>query len=177
MSDIITNLEDLGPEELKAVSNLINKLAKRKKQSESTEEVVDSTPLGDTVREQKPKGPPKRHSQGRTEPRNPQNKKTRVKRKGGRGRGGAGRTESVVLSNENKFERMRERNDFKKDTEIDKKLWSGREPTQRPDEFQFVEVQCKECGRWYDINPDLVYVDQDSREINFTCDDCVPRGN
>lgn len=174
MSDLITNLEDLGPEELKAVSNLINKLAKRKR----SEEPLDNLGEVEETVERKPKQKQKPTVQGRSSPRNPQNQKkdTRVRRRGG-SRGGAGRTESVVLSNENKFEKMRERNNFKADAEIDKKLWGDRKPTERPDEFEFVEVQCKECGKWYDINPNLVYIDQDSREVNFTCDNCVPRGN
>lgn len=174
MSDIIKNLESLTPEELQKVGNLIEKFAKRK--SDNNE--VDSTETEDIIEKPRQKSKPKRTVQGRSSPRNPANqrKDTRVRRRGP-SRGGAGRTESVVLSNENKFERMRERNNYKADAEIDKKLWGNRQPTERPDEFEFVEAQCKECGKWYDINPSLVYVDQDSREINFTCDNCVPRGN
>lgn len=170
MSDLIKNLESLTPEELQKVGNLINKFAKRKENSVDNEITTDE--IEETSRQK-----PKKRVQGRSSPRNTQNQTQRVRRKGGRGRGGAGRTESVTLSNENKFERMRERNNFKADAEIDKKLWGNRQPTERPDEFEFVEVQCKECGKWYDINPNLIYLDQDSREVNFTCDNCVPRGN
>ena len=170
MSDLITNLENLTPEELKRVANLIEKFTKRK--------TVDNQQTEDIIKEEpKAKQKSTKVTQGRSAPRNPVNKKNNnVRRKGSRG-GGAGRTESVVLSNENKFEKMRDRNSFKDDAKIDKKLWGDRQPTERPEEFEFVEVQCKECGKWYDINPTLIYVDQDTREVNFTCDNCVPRGN
>jgi len=173
MSDLITNLEDLGPEELKAVSNLINKLAKRKRKEESP--VVDAEEPQEDI---KPR-PVSQKSRGRSSPKNQANQRrnnNKVRRPGG-SRGAAARTEPVRLSNENKFLSMRERNSNKQDSEIDKKLWKGRRPTERPDEFHFAEVQCKECLLWYDVNPELVLIDPDTKTYNFTCDNCVPRGN
>lgn len=122
---------------------------------------------------------PRRTGRGRTAPRNARNQRRNdgVRRKGGRGRGGVmAHTESVQLSNENKFQNMRERNAEKGDTEIDKKLWSGRMPTERPEEYEDIEVQCKECLLWFDVNPGLVLIDQDSREPNYVCNNCSPRG-
>jgi hypothetical protein len=87
------------------------------------------------------------------------------------------RTESVQLSGENRFMKMRERNAEKKDTKIDKALWTDREPSERPDEFQFAEVQCKVCGMFFDVNPGLVVVDADTGGANFTCNNCSPRGH
>lgn len=123
---------------------------------------------------------PRRVGRGRTEPRNPSNQRRRQSvRKKGNSRGGGGvmaRTEGVQLSNENKFNRMSERNAEKSDTSIDRKLWSGRMPTQRPEEYEDVEVQCRECQLWFDVNPALVLIDHDTRQPNFVCNNCSPRG-
>ncbi|RLI51659.1 hypothetical protein DRO61_01855 [Candidatus Bathyarchaeota archaeon] len=183
MSDIITNLEDLNPEDLKAVGNLINKLAKRNKQ-QNPEQTVDKQESSGydnpepTAQQSAGRSQPRNTKSGRSSPRASANKRPEPVRRGrGVSRGGQGRTESVSLANENKFERMRERNDFKKDSAIDRKLWGDRNPTERPEEFEFAEAQCKVCRNWFDINPNLVLLDPETKEYNFTCDNCVPRGN
>ena len=125
---------------------------------------------------------PSRRSRGRgrTEPRKPKGQqRNNVRRGNNRDRGGGGvmaRTESVRLSNQNKFLNMRERNAEKGDTQIDKKLWENRTPTERPEEYEDIEVQCRECGLWFDINPGLVLIDADTRQPNFVCNNCAPRG-
>lgn len=125
---------------------------------------------------------------GRTQPRNPEKQgAVRGGRRGqtitpGRGQGRTlARTEPVQLSGENKFDTMKEnkrskkliRDSEKSDTLIDKALWTDREASDRPDEFQFAEVQCVgPCGLWFDVNPGLILIDQDSGLPNFTCNNC-----
>ena len=160
--DLITSLENLTEDELRAVSKLINKFAKRKEKPRPEKKQKDR--------------PPKTQQRGRKEPRSARNKRktqSSVKRHGRRKKGVQARTEPVQIDNENKFLMMRERNSEKKDTSIDKKLWQNREPTVRPEKFEYAEVQCKKCGLWFDVHPGLIYVDPDTKEPTFTCDDCV----
>lgn len=131
---------------------------------------------------------------GRSVPRNPQNQEAQDGTRRGRhgkkgtvrlGRGGGrvvARTETVVLTGDNKFltskQFSEERVYAKKDVATDKKLWSDnegetREPSERPDKFEFAEVQCNgPCGLWFDINPDLILLDHDTGQPNFRCNDC-----
>lgn len=95
------------------------------------------------------------------------------------GRGGRGktltRTEPVSLSGINKFDSMPERDKHKSDSKIDRQLWQSNAPTQRPDEFEYVEVQCQECDLWFDVHSDLLMYDPDTNEIMFVCNDCNSR--
>ena len=223
MSDIVSDLGDLSPEELQKVQNLISKFAGRQKRDsedtkprpkrqkkqnhkkqnhkrkDSGEQGKGRTKKRQTIitDESELREPPKqsggRKGQGRSQPRNPDAQQSRGGRRGSArrgspiqtGRGGGAkvmaRTEQVQLSGLNKFDKMRARTEKKRDTVNDKKLWvdqKGRkmEPTERPDQFQYVEVQCTECQLWYDVSPDLVYRDEDTREIVFTCNGCGRRG-
>lgn len=181
MSDIITNLEDLSPDDLKAVSNLINKLAKRqRKNSEPKVDEVPPEPVNIIQDEpsQKPQRATTRRSK-RPDKKPPQKAQSnqRVRRRGQQSRGGAGRTEPVSLSGENKFESMREKSSYREDSKTDKLLWGNHEPTERPDDFSFVEVECEICHKNCKVHPSLVYLDQDTRQPKYTCDSCVPRGS
>ena len=211
MSNIQTNLENLTPEELQKVSNLIEKFASRKEESsdekpqkkrrrrkkpkkrvdEPEQEVIiehgqgRNKPRQRIVLPDEPIDPNEKRvsGRGRTEPRNPRNQRAQSVRRG-RGKGprmGRGnrlaRTESVNLSGENKFDTMRERNQAKADTKIDKALWANREASQRPDKFEYAEVQCLACKLWFDIQPNLVMIDEDTGVPNFTCNNCSRRGN
>jgi len=136
---------------------------------------------------------------GRTAPRNPENQITESPRRGGssrrrgspvqmgRGKGNIQAVgQKVVLTGENKFEKMRDRNSCKSDTKIDKKLWTDREALQRPDDFKFVEVQCTGpfrddgvidgCGLWFDVNPALLLRDEETGNITYTCNNCTRSG-
>jgi len=114
--------------------------------------------------------------QGRSESINQQTRSPRRGEGSSRGQGVQARTEPVQLSGKNKFEQMDARLTSRGDTKIDRKLWGDNSPTERPPEYQPVEVQCKVCNRYFDINPNLVYVDFDTKVPNFTCDSCSPRG-
>lgn len=166
--DIITNLQKLSPEELAKVGNLINKFAKRKDEPEEEKE-VDIVPVKGKKKPGKSvSGNPKA---GRKEPKKPQGRGGNRNRQRGR-KGAVARTEPVQLSGQNKFDQMKERNDFKRDAAIDKKLWQGREPTTRKDEYEPVEVQCIVCGLWYDEHPNLILVDPEEG-TKYTCNNCL----
>lgn len=199
MSDIIENLESLSPEELEKVANLINKFAKRKeddgrqqKKRKRKKKRVDDNDAELIVEEQvgrkKPRKRilldendeverPKTRGRGRTQPRrqSARRKKQNYRGNKGRSKGVMAKTESVQLSGENRFMKMKERYSNKKDSVIDKKLWENREVSARPDEYEPIEVQCKECELWYDVNPATVLMDRDSGDYNYTCNNCVRR--
>ena len=177
MNKILDDLESLSPDEMASVARLIEKFASRKKDSE-TEIIVDQ-PQGrkkprkrvllnenDTVESP-------RKGRGRTKPRKPSARPRRKGAGGRRDRGVMAQTQKVELSGQNKFLKMSERTAHKKDTKIDKQLWKDREVSTRPDEYQDVEVECKECKLWYDVNPVLVLIDPDTHDTNYTCDRCV----
>ena len=175
IEDLIKNLTQLSPEELDKLNNLASKFAKRHDTQEPNKTVSKK-------KRDKPQQNGRSSAKGRTEPRNPEvlrNKPVRrgTSRKGGGRPGGKpARSEPIVISGENKFDKMVERFQHKKDSEIDKKLWQGREPTQRREQYEDVEVQCTECQLWFDINPELVYKDPETGDILFKCDVCASVG-
>ena len=127
---------------------------------------------------------------GRSQPRNQQTNHQGGARRGKAGavrlgRGGGrtlARTETVELTGVNRFltssQFKKERVHAKGDVTTDKKLWSDnsgetREPSERPEKFEFAEVQCVgPCGLWFDVSPDLILLDYDTGEPNFTCNNC-----
>jgi hypothetical protein len=77
---------------------------------------------------------------------------------------------------ENIFDKMMERNAFKEDTKIDKKLWKGRKPSPRGERATIIEVECDECGNEFQISPNELRQkeDENGRMSNiYTCDDCL----
>lgn len=216
--DILSKLENLTPEELAKVGNLIGKFSdrhdrevevpkkrkKRKKTKKRVDEPEQEVIVEHEMGRKKPRKriimpdeaeQPNEHRStgiGRSQSRNPQNQPQQQQdhRRGqGRGRSeirtgrGGGRTlataQTVKLSGENKFLKMRERNNAKADVKIDQALWKDRVPEERREEFEFMELQCLgPCGLWFDVNPNVILLDQDSGEPNFTCNNCskIPRG-
>lgn len=186
--DILDNLEQLSPEELQKVANLINKFAGRKDSKIDKKPKAGKIGHGPGRRTSKKSivvpgeddPPPRKQARGkrgrRESSRLQKKTKSPIRRKGGK-KGVAARIEPVQLSGQNKFDKMRERNTVNDDRKTDALLWENKEPSPRPDTFEFSEVQCQECGYYFDIHPDLVYVDRDSKEVVFTCDDCSPRGH
>jgi len=172
MGNIIDDLNNLTDEELEAVGRLINKFVKRKKSPEKPKK-APKTEHGPGR-----KAPRNLKSKGRTEPRQARNKRLANGPKNRPRKGVAARTEPVQISGENKFFQMRERNAERKDSKIDQKLWSNREPSQRPEKFEFVEVQCIDCQLWFDAHPNLIFIDPDTKQPYFRCNDCSqnPRG-
>lgn len=70
----------------------------------------------------------------------------------------------------NRFESMPERNMFKEDIEIDRKL-SVMEPCPRTRSFHTIEVDCRVCGKKEKINPVLV-----SEATRYKCNTCAKTG-
>lgn len=153
MSDLIEALQKLSPQELTKVENLIRKFEKR----HSQEKQEDAPEI--MLEKEVPSSTPTRKK-----------KKTREKV---RGKGVQARTETVKLSGENKFLKMKERNAAKKDTETDRKLWLEREPSDRPDEYEPYQVECQVCGRTFEVHPSMVYR-EDGEDI-YTCNRCSRR--
>ena len=226
MSNLITQLRELSPEERKALANLLESLDNEQETEQETEEVIKEEPVKrkrgrprknpDPELENKPKkkrGRPRKNPEPEEEPeqsieeldleieREERESRRSVSRNSGRGRGRSGprvkrdteenfrksmgskkgamaRSETVQLSNVNKFESMRERNGCKADSALDRKLWGDNEITQRPDKFEFVDIQCSGgCGQWYDVHPRFLLRDEETRKYKYICDECTPRGN
>lgn len=57
---------------------------------------------------------------------------------------------------ENKFLDMSEFNMYKDDTELDKKLHANTRPVIRNRQFNYVDVQCRICGKKEQVSPGLV---------------------
>lgn len=70
----------------------------------------------------------------------------------------------------NKFDSMPERNMFKEDIEIDKKL-SVVEPCPRTRSFNTIEVSCRVCGKKENLNPVLVH-----EPTRYKCNACAKSG-
>lgn len=70
----------------------------------------------------------------------------------------------------NKFESMPERNMFKEDTQIDKKLRVV-DPCPRTRSFNTIEVSCRVCGKKDRINPVLVH-----EPTRYKCNGCAKSG-
>lgn len=176
MSDLITDLQSLSDEELAKVGNLIQKFVKRKGDAGKNKE--GRSPKPQKQSRQGPKntvvGPSK--GNGRSQPRNPQNSQETPNRRGQSGRKKKSktcRTEQVQLSGENIFEKMKESRSCKQDSQIDKKLNPNPVPRHSPDNIiNKVEVQCRECLLWYDVNPAFVYYDPEEGSM-YTCDNCT----
>lgn len=72
----------------------------------------------------------------------------------------------------NKFLDMRESDMHHNDThEFDKKVNTSR-PTPRMSRTTTIEVECNDCGDVYDVSPDVVRTDPDTRETVYLCNDC-----
>jgi len=70
----------------------------------------------------------------------------------------------------NKFDSMPERNMFKEDTAIDKKL-RVLDPCPRTRSFNTIEVACRVCGKKENLNPVLV-----NEPTRYKCNGCSRSG-
>lgn len=186
---IIDDLNSLSPEELEKVGNLINKFASRKENKEAPEKLqknrrkfsnnkkrVDADEFSERPSESiGRKNRRRRVVLDENEPEEPVSRRrrgtTKQRKRGGK-KGTMARTEAVSLTGENKFLKDRDRNKYKSDVQTDKLLWGNNLPTERPDKFEYIEAECMGCGYFFDVHPSLVYRDEDTHEIVFTCDDC-----
>jgi hypothetical protein len=111
----------------------------------------------------------KETEQKETEQRDPNNS-TVYKKPNTKEIGGQSKNKKVANSHTqhyNKFESMPEKNMHKDDTKIDKVL-SQYSPTERTRQFNFINVNCRVCGRTDSINPALVY----DSENRYKCNKC-----
>lgn len=75
----------------------------------------------------------------------------------------------------NLFLKSKFANAHKDDTLIDKKLATGRQPTERGVRNELVEVDCNDCGKSYIVNEELVFIDPEEGPI-YHCG-CFKRKN
>ena len=74
------------------------------------------------------------------------------------------------IRSSNKFDSMPEKNMFREDVEIDKKL-SVVEPCPRTRSFRTIEVSCRVCGKTEKLNPVLV-----NEPTRYKCNSCSKSG-
>jgi len=171
VTDILNGLseDDLG-EVLELIQRKAKGEKKRKQQRKSKlilpddEEVVTPSRQGrKTSRSRRPRRPEFDIQEHRRE------------RSSGRPSGRQTRNESLQTGpRENQFNQMSEKHSYKSDTEIDKKLIGGNQPTQRRDKVKYIEVECSRCKYWYDVLPNEVYRDGNGI-LQYICDDCEGR--
>lgn len=81
------------------------------------------------------------------------------------------RRDTKATISENKFLAMAEKNMHKEDAEIDK-LLNKNPPTPRTRKFQYLDVQCRSCGKKEKANPSLVH------DISrYKCNSCSTASN
>lgn len=201
MTDVFNDIESLDDDDLERVNRLIKKLASRKSSDQNEgdtlsrsqrkrrkkvdnrddEAIMDHGEGRKRPRNRKVVTPEedrrqrRQSRQGRATPRTERNKRRQggVRRKN---KGSAGRTESFDTSGgrENRFLKMRERNEAQKDVAIDRALSGGQQPTLRPQQYEPVEAQCRKCDLYFDVHPSQVYDDPDLGLV-FTCNNCAGR--
>lgn len=118
----------------------------------------------------------------------PQTPRTRAKRIAKRGttgdvRRGRGKSKTqavwqplVIKDRPNLFDKMAERNQFKSDTKIDKKLWKGKQPSPRGGRVTLVEAECDECSGIFDVSPnEIKEVEEEdgSKRDSYVCNGCL----
>lgn len=82
----------------------------------------------------------------------------------------APRSKKTKAVSTNKFDNMPERNMFKEDTAIDKKL-RVIDPCPRTRSFNTIEVVCRVCGKKENLNPVLV-----NEPTRYKCNGCSRSG-
>lgn len=60
---------------------------------------------------------------------------------------------------------------LKEDTELDKKLWEKRRPSER-NRHSMVESTCKVCGKEEEVSVKLLTYDADDNSMKHFCDEC-----
>lgn len=71
----------------------------------------------------------------------------------------------------NRFDSMPEKKQNKEDTKIDKLLWKGKTPHERPPKVEFVNATCDSCGKTELVSPSFVYFD--GEETKYKCNKCA----
>lgn len=89
-------------------------------------------------------------------------------------KGSAARREpmKIIEDRPNLFDGMAERNSFKEDTVIDKKLWKGKQLAYRGDRVTLVAAECSECHGEFEVSPNEIKKDFDGN-IDYMCNDCL----
>ena len=179
----MSDIDNLTPDQLEAISRLINKFNRQNAKEEPQEQKGGRTKSkkriiveGDEDYSMKP---PTKNKTGRKKPKNPQSRRkqsgrrreppTRPGKSPRKGRQAV--TQSVQLSGENLFETMQERKSCKKDAKIDQALWKDRTPEIRRDEVGYIEVECQSCGLYFDVLPSEVF--KEDGEYIYTCNSCA----
>lgn len=189
MSDLITSLKNMTPEEAVQIAELLrgllpqaiaeNKTSKKKK---PTKKAVKKT----TKKTAKKRGRPPKSTNANIELDNndndtiievqPRRKVAQIKDKWERGKGLASRTESVKLGpRPNLFLKSAEAKQCKEDSKIDKLLWKGRTPSERNRPNNLISIACQVCRQVYEVSSSLVYRDPDMG-LCYTCNNCSRRG-
>ncbi len=68
----------------------------------------------------------------------------------------------------NLFESMPEFKKHKDDVAKDKKLWAGREPSERGVRSTLVDIKCSGCNKMLKVNPNEVH-----EESSYKCNNCI----
>lgn len=76
----------------------------------------------------------------------------------------------------NKFAEMAEFGMHKKDKKVDKLLVGDNKPFPRDRASNLVEVDCIECGDFFQVADYVLNVDHDTGEIRYVCNDCSMKG-
>lgn len=76
----------------------------------------------------------------------------------------------------NKFPQMPEYNSYKKDSEIDKKLWKNRKVSERGErDTGFVQSTCLKCGKKEEVHSIYTQKDEKTRGLVHICEQCIGR--
>jgi len=73
----------------------------------------------------------------------------------------------------NRFFSMPEASMHKEDTEIDKKLWKDRIPSERNRPLALVKVRCVGCNREFEVSPELIPPTDGNESSKFRCNRCI----
>lgn len=73
----------------------------------------------------------------------------------------------------NLFEEMPEFTAKQEDSEVDKKLWANKQPSERSRAYKEVSARCLRCNNTVKVNPVKAHKDTETGEIVFTCDRCL----
>lgn len=176
---IIDDLDDLSPEELEVMAKVISKLAQTKKgktdKTSKDKKMGKSSPKKRVVKKEQEQEQEDISEAPVLVPIKSRTKKETHKNTRN------GRTAPLVQSytppkGPNKFLSMPEYKSEKQDTRIDKLLWKGNQPTERRDEIEFIDAECRVCGKVSEVSPALTLKDIDTGEVMFTCNRCIKRG-
>ena len=155
------NIEDLlnllTPEQLEQLADL------KRKETQDSDTILEPQKESKRKQVRKPKKKPIEKITGENHPKIPKRKNTR-------------RTQFSLGKRDNLFEKSTEKNLFKEDAEIDKKLFSGRitERTQR--KLEYIDAKCSQCEVMYEDVP-ITECYKDDTGFVFICEECVGKLN